>query len=183
MGDDRQNPAPEPIEAEPLRDDISVSASSTGESAQSSLSSMRSSIRNHRRENGRTYHTLSDGTYILPNDEMEQERLDLTHHLWDLTWDNQLCVCPKKDGAENVLDIGTGTGVWAMDYADAHPEAKVVGVDLSPIQPGFVPPNCSFEIDDVEKEWTWSVNFDFVLIRHMNSAIASWEKLLAQVYE
>lgn len=27
----------------------------------------------------------------------------------------------------NVLDIGTGTGVWAMDFADEHPKAQVVG--------------------------------------------------------
>jgi methylase of polypeptide subunit release factors len=33
-----------------------------------------------------------------------------------------------------VLDIGTGTGIWAIDFADEHPEAEVIGTDLSPIQ-------------------------------------------------
>jgi tRNA G46 methylase TrmB len=37
--------------------------------------------------------------------------------------------------AQQVLDIGTGTGIWAIDYADAHPDSTVIGVDLSPIQP------------------------------------------------
>ena len=36
---------------------------------------------------------------------------------------------------QRVLDIGTGTGIWAIDYADAHPDSTVIGVDLSPIQP------------------------------------------------
>ncbi|GKT57135.1 methyltransferase domain-containing protein [Colletotrichum tofieldiae] len=48
--------------------------------------------------------------------EREQDRLDLTHALWLATWGNNLCNCPKNNGANRVLDIGTGTGVWALDY-------------------------------------------------------------------
>ena len=33
------------------------------------------------------------------------------------------------------LDVGTGTGVWAIDCADDCPGAQVVGFYLSPIQP------------------------------------------------
>lgn len=29
-----------------------------------------------------------------------------------------------------VLDIGTGTGIWAIDFANEHPEAEVIGLDL-----------------------------------------------------
>ncbi|KAF9877804.1 methyltransferase domain-containing protein [Colletotrichum karsti] len=108
---------------------------------------------------------------------------DFAHQLWLLTWDGELCNCPKKDGAKRVLDVGTGTGIWAMDYADAHPEATVYGVDLSPIQPGFVPPNCHFEIDDVDKEWTFSQPFDFVFMRAMIGSFRDWPKVLAQAYE
>ncbi|KAE9569224.1 hypothetical protein CGMCC3_g14736 [Colletotrichum fructicola] len=51
-------------------------ASSIGDaSTQDSLASLRSSILDYRRENGRTYHRLSDGKYVLPNDEREQDRL------------------------------------------------------------------------------------------------------------
>lgn len=35
------------------------------------------------------------------------------------------------------------------EMADAYPSASVVGTDLSPIQPMFVPPNCAFEIEDL----------------------------------
>lgn len=40
-----------------------------------------------------------------------------------------------------VLDVGTGTGLWALDMADAYPPTTVYGTDLSPVQPSFVPPN------------------------------------------
>ncbi|KAF6513404.1 hypothetical protein HZS61_006729 [Fusarium oxysporum f. sp. conglutinans] len=64
----------------------------------------------------------------------------LQHNLFILMLDNKLGLAPPNDPnskAKRVLDVGTGTGIWAIDYADEHPEAKVIGVDLSPIQPDF----------------------------------------------
>ena len=49
---------------------------------------------------------------------------------------------------QEVLDGGTGTGIWAIDFADSHPESLVTGIDVSPIHPAWVPPNVRFEIDD-----------------------------------
>jgi S-adenosylmethionine synthetase len=34
----------------------------------------------------------------------------------------------------------------------------VIGTDLSPIQPNFVPPNLKFELDDAQLEWTYGEN-------------------------
>ncbi|KAK2018773.1 methyltransferase domain-containing protein [Colletotrichum eremochloae] len=148
-----------------------------------SLVSLRASIYDYRRENGRTYHSYSDGKYLMPNDEREQERLDLTHHLWTLTWDNNLCMSPKKHGARRVLDVGTGTGIWAQDYADEHPEAMVIGVDLSPIQPGFASPNCSYEIDDITHPWNWKEPFDLIFIRNLSGCLSDWPDVIAQAYK
>ncbi len=38
--------------------------------------------------------------------------------------------------------------------ADEYPgEPEVTGIDLSPIQPTWVPPNVRFYVDDAESEW------------------------------
>jgi methylase of polypeptide subunit release factors len=36
-------------------------------------------------------------------------------------------MCPKKDGAKRVLDLGTGTGVWAIDYGTPFPPQVLTG--------------------------------------------------------
>jgi SAM-dependent methyltransferase len=152
----------------------------------SSTTSISSSILNYRRENGRTYHAYKDGKYVLPNDEAENERLDLQHNLFLLTLDDRLGLAPPNESnskAKHVLDIGTGTGIWAIDYADEHPETQVIGVDLSPIQPAFVPPNLTFMIEDIEDEWNYSQSFDYIHSRFMSSAIASWTDFLTKCYK
>jgi ubiquinone/menaquinone biosynthesis C-methylase UbiE len=57
--------------------------------------------------------------------------------LYSLTFGGKLYLCPFPEGKQihRVLDVGTGTGIWAIDFADENLEAHVLGVDLSPIQP------------------------------------------------
>lgn len=82
-----------------------------------------------------------------------------------------------------ILDVGTGTGIWAIDMADQNASVSVIGVDLSPIQPEFVPPNCSFEVDDVDDEWTYPDNhFDFIFIRELFGSITSWDIFFREVF-
>jgi len=83
-----------------------------------------------------------------------------------------------------VLDFGTGTGIWAMDFADEFPSAIVLGNDLSPIQPTWVPPNCKFTVDDVEAEWLYksSEAFDYIHGRGMAGGIGDWHRLYTQAY-
>jgi SAM-dependent methyltransferase len=82
-----------------------------------------------------------------------------------------------------VLDIGTGTGIWAVEFADEHPHAEVFGIDIAAIQPSFVPPNCTFEIDDAEQEWTWTKPFDYIFVRLMSGSIADWNKFVRQCFD
>ncbi|KAK1959903.1 methyltransferase [Colletotrichum sublineola] len=66
---------------------------------------------------------------------------------------------------------------------DAYPEADITGIDLSPIQPEFVPPNVHFLVDDVEEEWLYPDNsFDYIHLRHMAAFVKDWPKLLSQSY-
>jgi SAM-dependent methyltransferase len=99
---------------------------------------------------------------VLPNDAQEQDRLDLQNHLFGLTLDGKLHLAPIDKDLHNVLDIGTGTGIWAIEFADEYPSARVVGTDLSAVQPKYVPPNLEFEICDAEEEWIFSTKFDYI---------------------
>ncbi|KAH6982476.1 hypothetical protein EDB80DRAFT_692033 [Ilyonectria destructans] len=62
----------------------------------------------------------------MPNDESlsagrqqggTDSNPDLQHHLMTLTIGDRYCLCPKNDGAGRVLDLGTGTGIWAIESA------------------------------------------------------------------
>ncbi|TDZ35791.1 Secondary metabolism regulator LAE1 [Colletotrichum spinosum] len=170
------------IDADDVTDD---SASELGDSVASSSTSVSSSIREYREENGRTYHKYKDGKYNIPNDERENDRLDLQHNLCLLTFDNKLGLAPPNEPdsvVKRVLDVGTGTGIWAIDFAEDHPDAEVLGFDLSSSMPDFVPPNVKFEIDDLEEEWTWTEPFDYIHSRFMNSSIPDWKEYALKAF-
>ncbi|RPB11846.1 S-adenosyl-L-methionine-dependent methyltransferase [Morchella conica CCBAS932] len=137
----------------------------------------------YRYENGRRYHAYTEDKYILPNDEAEQDRLDILHHTYLVMMDDQLTLAPIDPNPQRILDVGTGTGIWAIDMGERYPSAEIIGTDLSPIQPSWVPPNVHFQIDDAESEWTFPKNyFDLVHIRHLSGAIKDWEALYTEAY-
>ncbi|KAI0451025.1 S-adenosyl-L-methionine-dependent methyltransferase [Xylaria acuta] len=148
--------------------------------AQSSTS-VTSSVYDFVQEHGRTYHRYKEGKYWMPNDGREQERLDLQHLICLKVFGNRLALAPV-DKPARVLDFGTGTGTWAIEFAIQHPGSDVLGTDLSPIQPEYVPPNCRFEIDDIEDEWIFSSKFDYIHGRHMVGSVTDFPKLFASIY-
>ncbi|KAF6837099.1 TAM domain methyltransferase, partial [Colletotrichum plurivorum] len=155
-------------------------------SVASSTVSVASSVLEYRQENGRTYHKYKDGKYYVPNDETENDRLDLQHNMFLMMFDNKLGSAPPNEkGARpgRVLDLGTGSGIWAMEFGDEHPEAEVLGIDLSATWPSFMPPNVKFEIDDVEEPWTYSMPFDYIHSRMMGSSIGDWEEYLQRCFD
>lgn len=64
-----------------------------------------------------------------------------------------------------------------------YPEARVIGTDLSPIQPTWTPRNVRFEIDDSEEPWTYTTPFDFIHCRTMFGSIRNWDNLFTQAYD
>lgn len=71
-----------------------------------------------------------------------------------------------------ILEIGTGTGIWAIQIADKLEHSQVFGNDLSPFQPSWVPMNVEFEVDDCESEWPRRPPFDFIHPRYMAGSIS-----------
>ncbi|KAK0624278.1 S-adenosyl-L-methionine-dependent methyltransferase, partial [Immersiella caudata] len=156
-----------------------------------STSSLSSTILEYRKIHGRTYHAYSSPSttsteYWAPNDDNANEQLDINHHLLSLLLDNKLFLAPidKERGMiHNALDVGTGTGIWAMDFADEFPEAVVTGLDISPIQPTWVPPNVRFVMDDVNDTWTYpDAMFDYIHVRYMTGCVKDWVKMYKEAY-
>ncbi|KAF4458659.1 methyltransferase [Fusarium albosuccineum] len=148
---------------EPLTaDDFDDGDSAISDPDSAGVTSLRSSVLRFQEENGRTYHAMSSGKYSFPNDEDENNRLDLQHNLWLLTLQGELGLCPKiQKSARRVLDAGTGTGIWAIE----------------------VPPNCIFELDDLEKDWTWSAPFDLIFARVMTGCFTDMQEFVHKAYK
>ncbi|KAH0424602.1 SAM dependent methyltransferase [Colletotrichum camelliae] len=137
---------------------------------------------------------LDDGdstTGRAPNDEKQIEGFDVTHHFMLLLMNNHLFGAPVEGKNLKILDVGTGTGIWAMyvlhimpiRFVKENEDFHVIGIDISPIQPGWVPPNCQFFIDDAQLDWTFKPDeFDFVHARGLFGGIDNWQKLYDQAF-
>ncbi|KAI1198321.1 S-adenosyl-L-methionine-dependent methyltransferase [Nemania serpens] len=145
--------------------------------------SVGSSIYEHSYHNGRRYHRFRHGRYPIPNDETEQNREDMLHAMMLEATDGRRFFAPISDHPLKILDLGTGTGIWAIEMADKYPSAEVLGIDLSPIQPPWTPPNCRFMVDDVEDTWENGWDWDFVHLRNMIPILRDPIQVLRNVYE
>lgn len=134
-------------------------------------------------ENGRTYHGYRAGStdnrfesilqrltgsvaYHFPNDINEQDRLEAQFDMLKRAFTGRNFFAPLLDPLK-ILDIGTGTGQWAIQMGDAFPKAEVQATDLSPIQPLSVPENVHFYIDDAsDDDWILPPDhFDYIHTR------------------
>lgn len=157
--------------------------------------------------NGRRgrYHNFRAGKYHLPNDEVEQERLDMAHHVWNLLLRGHLHKAPLAESGpipERAIDLGCGTGIWTIEFGDLYPDCTIIGTDLSPIQPNWVPENVHFQgiiaqieegfnvvtevfvVDDFEDMWTFPKDhFGYVHIRNLIGAVKDFPGLVKNAYE
>jgi 2-polyprenyl-3-methyl-5-hydroxy-6-metoxy-1,4-benzoquinol methylase len=157
---------------------------STGSSSSSDsfLASISSSIqRDHFFQNKRRYHSYGSTKYWGPDDEEAQAVQDLSHQVWHLSLKGELYFAPMKN-PRAILDLGTGTGIWVLDVADRHPEAKVEGNDVSLIQPTLVPPNSRFILEDFNSEWAAPNKYDFIHARELLGSVPDWISMYRKVY-
>ena len=133
--------------------DVDSSYESAGSIA-SDTTSIKSDILRYHFEHQRRYHAYKAGSYYYPNDEQALNQMDIEHNNQMLML-GKLHLSPISDPHE-ILDLGTGTGIWAIDVGDTYPSAIISDGDGSvayAAHVGTVPPNVRFEIDDFNDEW------------------------------
>lgn len=91
----------------------------------------------------RTY--VPDVPYLLPKDALEDQRLNYQHHALYKTISNHYLAPLAVAGTQTILDVGTGTGIWAVEMSNLFPQTHVIGVDvvLSSL-PRPLPSTCLF---------------------------------------
>jgi len=103
--------------------------------------------------------------YILPVNETEWDRLDAQSNAMDKFLGNRL---PPDDIGQprKILEIGAGSGAWAIHAAKLYPEADVVAADMNPLPARPLPPNLSYKQVNVLEPLPFPAGtFDVVHIR------------------
>ncbi|KAL8393844.1 hypothetical protein RB595_003556 [Gaeumannomyces hyphopodioides] len=125
----------------------------------------------------------------IPTDEKEDGRNEIQHKIFYELFEDKLHLAPAFQPGR-VLDVGTGPGCWAIDYAKLNPQATVVGVDIEPVRPRTaIPRNCQFMLMDVTKDWTETFpegdeqgnGFDLIHVRMMGDMVNS-DSLMRSAY-
>lgn len=120
--DDQQHVVQQTATGGDTVDPVSDDADSAFGDVESETASLTSSIMKGRIENGRRYHAYQDGIYMFPDDEQEQDRLDIKYASLQNVFNDRIVFAPVED-PQQILDIGTGTGIWAIDAGEQFPGA------------------------------------------------------------
>jgi ubiquinone/menaquinone biosynthesis C-methylase UbiE len=130
------------------------------------------------------------GRISLPRDLTEIRRLDLQHfYLRKEMRGNYLA--PLSDPAA-ILDIGCGTGRWAMELALEYPTAQVIGFDITMPTPAqslgegveTIPANVRFMQADATQPLPFAdASCDFVHVRLLYAVFpaAAWRPLIQEI--
>lgn len=135
---------------------------------------------------------LSNTPYVLPKDRAEGDRLDLQHHLLKLAAGGLYRAPVRQPRA--ILDVATGTGIWAREMALEFPNARVIGIDIdrTPLERslevlgpgGQFPTNFSFQMADALQPFPFEDGeFDFVHGRMMSPfvPINRWPQVIGEM--
>lgn len=82
----------------------------------SDTTTLDSLVTEHITKYNRRFNSYRPDKYHLPNDETEQNRMDMVNALWGLRLDGRLFLSEiPEEELKNVLDLGTGTGALSID--------------------------------------------------------------------
>lgn len=133
---------------------------------------------------GRTF--VAGVPYILPKDLDETNRLEFQHYmLRSFMRGNYLA---PLSAPRDILDVGCGTGRWAIEMAAEFRSANVIGVDIAPPAVGeggeLTADNYTFVRGNVLERLPLADNsFDFTHQRYLILAIPTqrWPQVIAEL--
>ncbi|PVF94110.1 hypothetical protein CPB86DRAFT_800707 [Serendipita vermifera] len=141
--------------------------------------------------NGRNFTTLND-VYHLPFDETEWRRLE-NQNVALMVAMGGIYPCPEvveailspSDGqTKHIIDVGCGTGSWAIEMAHRFPHASVLGVDVvpSPVNPAVLPSNVQFEICNVNFGMSrFYDRYDLVHVRCIGGGMTDMDRTIVEL--
>ncbi|OCF45105.1 hypothetical protein I317_00906 [Kwoniella heveanensis CBS 569] len=164
--------------------DTSIPGSPTGTFSTFSMTSTLES-RVFREDGGRRFQAQND-EYSLPNDEQELQRLEYQHRAIKAGQKgiNYLGPMPGNLGeGMRALDVGCGTGIWAIEMAQEFPHVEWVATDLTPIQrDSDLPDNLHFVQNDITQGLPFpDASFDLVHARLLVMGIRNWKFIIEEV--
>ncbi|KAM3563268.1 hypothetical protein ARSEF4850_002425 [Beauveria asiatica] len=116
-------------------------------------------------------------------------RLDIFHKFFLLARRNNAFSYPTQHNNPNsVLDLGTGTSIWAIYVAEEIlPKAHVTAVDLNRVQPARIPPNMTTVQLNIEDD-SWAplpTDYDLVHMRLLLGSIHDtlWEAVYKNAFK
>ena len=140
----------------------------------------------HRTLGGRRF--LRGVPYVLPKDMGEVNRLDFQHYMmrYALRGNFGAPIDPRTD---SMLDVGSGTGRWAIEMARTFPNASVIGVDVTAPQTAgdagdALPDNYTFVPGNILERLPFDDGrFAYVHQRYMIGAIPvdAWPQAIAEL--
>ncbi|KAL9089236.1 MAG: hypothetical protein Q9165_005804 [Trypethelium subeluteriae] len=101
--------------------------------------------------------------------QAEMDRMDIYHKLFLVARRDSLHLAPiVTRTTPRILDLGCGTGIWAIDMAD-------------PIR---IPPNLRFRINfDYEGHWAMGQDsWDLIHVRMACGSVSSWPELYQKIF-
>ncbi|KAF5318603.1 hypothetical protein D9619_010821 [Psilocybe cf. subviscida] len=135
-------------------------------------------------------HAPLNESYLMPSDDVEEQRLHEQQKLLSELFDGRVVVPPVEfnEGSE-VLDIATGSGAWVLDFAARYPSAdltKIICIDIGDaLFPKSHPPNMTFQANSaLQMPLEWTDRFTLVHQRLIIGGVKydEWEALIQDIY-
>ncbi|KAF8506469.1 S-adenosyl-L-methionine-dependent methyltransferase [Gautieria morchelliformis] len=131
----------------------------------------------------RSFHKTEE-PYPLANDTPEWQRLDDMHNGINDFLGKKLSFAQIATPPKRILEIGAGSGAWAIQAAQTYPDAEVLAIDISPLPPRPLPENIKFQNVNVTQSLPFEPeSFDIVHARFLLVHLPNFREVLGRFIE